>query len=113
MRNKIITESQLRKIIRETIENILTEDVNIDTSKEGMNWHRHVNIWKNVANEIEEKGESIINLPLPQGNNIQAKISKTSNGGILLEVDNFRKIFGNIGSAFTALHLYINNRGKK
>lgn len=110
MRSKIITESQLRKIIRETLGEILNEDIDIDMLKNGRFWYNRVNIWKEASNEIKQNGHTIINVPISEGNIISAKLYMSSRNGIVLDVGDVKREFGSIGDAFAILQQYVNNK---
>jgi hypothetical protein len=110
MHSKIITESQLRKIIRETLEEILGEDININPLADGKFWFRRTNIWKEASNEIKQNGYTIINVPISKGNIISAKLYVSSRNGIVLDVGDTKREFGSIGDAFSILQQYVNNK---
>ena len=109
MSKKILTETQIREIVRKSIEEILSENINIDLNKDGQFWHRKANIWSNAANEIKEKGSAEINVPTNRGDIVKAILYKSTRGGIRLKVGDIEREFGNMADAFIVLRNYIHN----
>lgn len=109
MSKKILTETRIREIVRKKLEEILSEDVNIDLNKNGRLWHRRTDIWINAANEIKKKGSTVINVPTRKGDIVKAILSKSSRGGIILKVGDIGREFGNMADAFIVLRNYIHN----
>ena len=104
-----LTESDLHKIIKETVNKILKEDYQINLTNKGQEGWNNVNKWRAAANEIQSKGSTIINIPLDYDNFLQANLMKTQRGGIYLEAKGLRKEYASISDAFSALQDYANN----
>lgn len=103
--NNIIrmTESDLHKIIKETVNKIIKENFEISLTNNGKEGFNNVNRWRAAAHEIQTKGSTIINIPLDYNNFLQANLMKTQRGGIYLSTKGLNKEYVSISDAFKAL----------
>ena len=69
------------------------------------NWDS-VNQWRAAAQEIQEKGSTIINIPLDYDKFIHARLMKTQRGGVYLETKGINKEYASVSEAFTVLQQY-------
>lgn len=105
MSKKIVrlTEGDLYRVIKESVNKILNEEYQINLDMNGKQGFQNVRLWQAAASEIQQKGSTIINIPLSYDKFIHARLMQTQRGGVYLETDGINKEFTSISDAFTVL----------
>ena len=101
-----LTEDDLHRIIKESVNKVLNEEYQINLDMDGKQGFQNVNLWRAAAQEIQEKGSTIINIPLDYDKFIHARLMKTQRGGVYLETKGINKEYASISEAFTVLQQY-------
>lgn len=102
----LLTEDKLRQIVRETIENIVNEDIDIDVINSNQNLFNKAHIWRNAVNEIEKDGYTFVNIPVNNNTTLKFKLMKHRLGCIQMEYNNTTKLFPSIGDTFSFIKQY-------
>jgi hypothetical protein len=108
-----LTEGDLHRIIKESVNKILKEDYQITLSNSGKQGLTNMHNWVAAMNEIKTKGETIIHIPLDYDYIIDARLYKTERGGIYLETKDIHKEYASINDAFLALKGYAEELNNK
>ena len=101
-----LTEGDLHRIIKESVNKVLNEEYQISLNMDSKQGFQNVNLWRAAAQEIQEKGSTIINIPLDYDKFIHARLMKTQRGGVYLETKGINKEYASISEAFTVLQQY-------
>ena len=109
-----ITESKLRGIIRESIINILLEDIDINYERDNSRYFSHSTTWKQIDKEIDEQGYSIINANIGNNQIIQIKIDKNNRiNSYHFNGDGYNDYETNLYSGLMGVGMYLHNKRAK
>lgn len=96
----VLTEDKLRQIVRETIENIINEDIDINVNN-NQNPFNKSNTWRTAINEINENGYTFVNIPINNNDILKFKLTKHRLGSIQVDFNNKTKLCMTMAEAFS------------
>lgn len=100
-----LTESDLHRIIKESVNKILKEE-EYQINHLSKNWDS-VNQWRAAAQDLQNKGYTIIHIPIGNYKTFTANLAKTQRNTIQLDGNGINKEFTSISDAFTFLQHYV------
>ena len=98
-----LTEGDLHRIIKESVNKILKEEFQITLSNSGKEGLQNMMNSVAAVNELKSKGETQIVIPTHNDNAIHATLYQSENGGIRVESNVIQDEFPSINHAIQAL----------